>query len=344
MKRHFFALALVSAVTSLAPVASARPAPPPSEDKMDAKALLASGLKLYAAKDYLGALAVFRDAYERFPSSKILVNIGTTLRALGRNAEAANAYQRYLDASDDDAAKRPGVEKVLAELDAKLGVLDITVTPDDAEIQIGDGDWQPAMQAAHVRVDPGSVIVRARHADYKATENTIEAPAGAHQAVAINLVALQRPTAARSTSIVAATGGIRARVEPEPPPSKLGVFAFAHVDPKSKGAAGFVGASYEVISRLQVEGAAILGAKFGGYVAARYAFLEGMFRPTITAGMPVFISNGARYAVRGAGGVEVALHRHLSLVAEFGVEHVFNPEANIASTSIIPAVGAVGRL
>ena len=29
-------------------------------DKVDAKALLASGLKLFQAKDYLGALAVFR--------------------------------------------------------------------------------------------------------------------------------------------------------------------------------------------------------------------------------------------------------------------------------------------
>ncbi|NVB85349.1 MAG: hypothetical protein HOV81_43700 [Kofleriaceae bacterium] len=342
MKRTLIALALASIVPS---VVSAQPSPSLSGDKVDAKALLASGLKLFAAKDYLGALAVFKDAYARFPSSKILINIGTTLKALGRNAEAANTYQRYLDASDSEAGKKADVAKVLAELDAKLGILDITVTPDDAEVQIGHGDWEPAKDVAHIRVDPGSAVVRARRDGYTGAESTVEAVAGAHQTVTLTLAAI--PVATNTTTGGAATltdGGIGTRVESEPPPGKLGVFAYAHVDPKAPGAAGYVGASYEVISRLQVEAAAILGPKFGGYVAARYAFLDGMFRPTITAGMPVFVSDGARYCVRGAGGLEVALHRRLSIVAEFGVEHMFNPEANIASTLIVPAVGAVGRL
>jgi len=72
------ALALVCIVTA---AASAQPA----DNKVDAQSLMQSGVKLLEAKDYLGALAVFKTAYERFPSTKILLNIGTTLKYLDRD-------------------------------------------------------------------------------------------------------------------------------------------------------------------------------------------------------------------------------------------------------------------
>src|SRR5688500_7730997 len=94
-----------------------QPAPQPPQDpnKMDAKALMQTGVKLLEVKDYLGALAIFKTAYARFPSAKILLNIGTTLKLLDRKAEAANAYQRYLDSSDTDPNRRAQVQAELAE-------------------------------------------------------------------------------------------------------------------------------------------------------------------------------------------------------------------------------------
>src|SRR6185295_5621169 len=96
---------------------AAKPAPhdKPSGDKVDAKALMQSGVRLLEAKDFLGALAIFKSAYARVPSAKILLNIGTTLNLLNRKAEAANAYQRYLDASDADPQKKPEVATVIAD-------------------------------------------------------------------------------------------------------------------------------------------------------------------------------------------------------------------------------------
>ena len=91
----------------MAQVAIAQPQQPAG--KVDAKALMQSGLKLFEAKDYLGALAVFNDAYKRLPSAKILLNIGTTEVLLERKADAANSYQRYLDSPDADPAKKPDV-------------------------------------------------------------------------------------------------------------------------------------------------------------------------------------------------------------------------------------------
>src|SRR3982751_3609876 len=88
----------------------------PSTDRTDAKALVQSGVKLLDAKDYLGALAIFKDAYARFPSAKILLNIGTTYKLPGREPDAANAYQRYLDSKDTDPKRADEVHRALADL------------------------------------------------------------------------------------------------------------------------------------------------------------------------------------------------------------------------------------
>ena len=116
---------------------------------------MASGLKLYSAKDYLGALAVFKEAYDRFPSSKILLNIGTTLKALGRDAEAANAYQGFLDAADANPAKRGAVEKELTELDGKLATVEIESVARRCRAPIGDEQPHPASELTKYRVEPG---------------------------------------------------------------------------------------------------------------------------------------------------------------------------------------------
>jgi hypothetical protein len=351
---RFFALSIVLAaaagVADAQPAGGAPPSPAPvDESKVDAKALLSSGLKLYAAKDYLGALAVFKDAYNRFPSAKILANIGTTLKQLGRNAEAANTYQKYIDAPDIDAAKKSDAAKILAELDAKLAILDITVTPDDAQVQVGSEEWMPAKDATHYRVNPGPVTIHFRKDGYEPATITIDSVnAGGHSPATITLapvkVAEVAPAGPTPVTPTPTDTGIGVTVTPEEPPGKLGFFAYEHVDIQFKGAATFVGASYEVMPQLQAEGGGVLGPKFGAYVGARYAILPGKLRPVVALGMPVFFSGGARFGVRGAGGIEVIVHKHVAVAAEVGVEHVFNPEMNFASTTFIPALGAIVRL
>lgn len=336
------ALALAGSLAS-APLASAQPASAPSSQKLDAKQLMASGLKLYAAKDYLGALAVFREAYEKFPSSKILLNIGTTEKALGRNADAANTYQRYLDAADADAAKRPLVEKELAELDPKLAIVEIKASLADAEMQIGDEPWHPAAELSKYRVEPGKITIRARKTRFQPWEKTVDLTPGASTSLSVDLVAESQPVTTTTTAEPSATG-VTAQVTPEAPPSRWGAIAVAHVDFKYKGGAGVVGATAHLTGGLSGEVAAILGPSSGAYLGARYRLMSGAFHPVIAAGLPVFVSSGARVGVRGAGGIEFELNRHVALVAELGVEHVFNPQPNIASTLFVPAVGALARL
>ncbi len=340
------ALGLCLLLGSLAATAvHAQPGPPAGKsDKGDAKSLLASGLRLFAAKDYLGALSVFQTAYAQFASAKILLNIGTTLVKLDRKAEAANAYQGYLDSPDVDAAKKIDVSKVLAGLDIEVGTLELHVTPADAEVQVGDGEWTAAGKLARMRVTPGSITVHARRLGWKPWEQTSSVAAGGTRSLALTLEAELVDTTGENGTITTSPGGLRTSVTPAQPPSRLGLLVLAHIDPTNKGGAALVGLAFDVAHRLQLQAAALLGPVAGGYVGASIAIMSGRVRPILVAGVPIFVSNGARVSSRVAAGAEVVFNRHLALVAELGVEHVWNPEAGIAATMFVPAIGLVGRL
>lgn len=338
--------ALLAASLSFVTVAAAQPKKPPAEsDKDSAKALLASGNKLYGQKDYLGALAVFKDAYARFPSDRILLNIGTALIKLERFAEAANAYQQYIDSPDADPNKAPEVKRQLADLDKKVGIVELTVEPVDAEIQVGNEAWKPASAVKRVRVSPGKTTISARREAYKDASTILDLLAGSTKTTALKLdpipVATTNPTTTTNlgaTSIGATYAGPKSR-------SRVGILALAHVDPSAPGAAGVVGLVGDVTDRIGLRAAAILGPKFGGYAGASFAILTARVRPIIAVAMPFFRSDGWRWAIRGAGGVELAMNRNLSVIAEVGVEHLFNPEDSVESkTLFVPALGVSGRL
>lgn len=318
-------------------------AQPQQADKIDAKSLMQSGVKLLETKDYLGALAVFKDAYGRFPSAKILLNIGTTYKLLDRKVDAANAYQRYLDSPDADPTKQSDVTTALFELDKAVGKLEISVTPADAEVQINDGDWIPAASAHVVRLAAGQFTVRARKDKFGSEAKSASISTGEKAAIVISLTALPRETAVfTGTSTSSDVPSIAS--EPEEERSRLAGLAVAHLDIPRGGAAALVGLSFDISGALQIQGTAILGPTYGAYGGAAFAFLDGRLRPYLAAGMPIFFSNGARVGVRAAGGAEIVITRHVSLIAEVGVEVMLNPEDNILKAALIPAIGASGRL
>ena len=333
--------ALVVAVALLFPAAAI--AEPDGGQKVDAQSLMASGVKLLAAKDYLGALAVFKTAYERFPSAKILLNIGTTLKLLGRDADAANAYQRYLDASDTDPKRRAGLEKLLAQIDKTVGSLAVSLTPADAQVQIDDDDWLHVVRAAHWRVAPGRHTISAHRDGFESATKTVDVAAAQTASVSLELAAVAQPSPTSVATPVPTGVAVHATAIIEPPRSPVGALVFGNFDIPNGGAA-LVGATFDVTPRFALRAAAILGPHFGGYAGGVFAILTRRYRPYISAGLPVFASSGARYGIRGAGGLEYELSRHLALAIEAGVEHTFNTQMNVKATAFVPAVGVIGRL
>lgn len=352
--------ALAAAILLAGSPALAQPSPPPQQppaaDKVDAKALMQTGVRLLEAKDYLGALAIFKDAYTRFPSAKILLNIGTTLKLLDRKAEAANAYQHYLDSPDADAAKKPQVQAEIAELDKAVGYIELTVTPDGAEVHFSGDEWMPAAQAKIYRLTPGAFVLDARKAGYQSAAKSDKIAAGEKQTIQLNLVEIPKQT---TTTVASGHTELEVPVEVEQQPrSRFGALAMVHVSVVPKlGSAVLVGGTVDALPQLSVDAAVLLGPglvsdgmatrpppSFGGYVGASYAFLDGSLRPRAGVGMTIFSSDGARLNARGAGGVEYVANRNVSVMVDVGAEIAINPEDDIRELAIVPALAVAGRL
>jgi hypothetical protein len=149
-----------------APSASGTPAPAKSPaqtaaDKRAAQKLLAQGNQLLGEGDYVSALDKFRTAYDKFPSPKLLLNIGTTLRQLGRNVEAAEVYEKYLREPEHDTAREKDVKRVLDEIDAVVGRIVITVDDPGASVRLDGKALENFVSGQSRRVDLGEHQVTA---------------------------------------------------------------------------------------------------------------------------------------------------------------------------------------
>jgi hypothetical protein len=352
-------LASIAAAFALVSTARAQPSPPPPKEdtsKLDASQLNKLGVQLLEQHQYNAALAIFKEAYGRFHSAKILLNLGTTLKLLDRKAEAANNYQRYLDSQDTDRARRDEVLAVVAELDKTVGRVHVAVTPDDAEIQIGaeTEEWHPRIDVALWRVEPGEVTVRARREGYQPGVQKVAIVAGGEANVTIALDKLPPPK-----QIVVTVPGAREDIVR----SRFGARAtiVASVTPRT-GAAALVGATVDALPQLEIDAGVILGpGLFGGsgmyvnprpsvgaYVGASYAFLRGKLRPLVSARLPVFFESDptstTRFALRGAGGIEYVAMRQLAITIELGAEVALNGASDISGVAFVPSLAIAGRL
>jgi hypothetical protein len=127
-----------------------------------AAALMIEGVKQLRDHAYEQALANFLEAYDKLPSPKILLNIGSTLRDMGRIADAANTYQRYLGDPATGPERIAEVKKLLVELDQQLTLLTVRVQPKGSEVSIDAGPFITVGTAFVARVRPGIHLVRVR--------------------------------------------------------------------------------------------------------------------------------------------------------------------------------------
>ncbi len=127
-----------------------------------AQALMLEGVKQLQAKAYDQALANFLEAYAKFPSPKILLNVASTLRDMGRLADAANTYQRYLLDPATGAERVAEVKELLLKLDEQLTILTVRVFPRGSNVSIDGGPFIPVGATLQTRVRPGIHLVRVK--------------------------------------------------------------------------------------------------------------------------------------------------------------------------------------
>jgi hypothetical protein len=175
-------LAGLLALTGAAGVASAGE----TADKLMAQKLLKEGNQLLGDGDYVSALQRFRAAYARFPSAKILLNIGTTLRQLGHNLEAAEVYETYLKDPKADPARAAGLVRILKEIDAVVGRLRIEVNEPGARVKLDGKEVLGFKSGLELRVEPGGHTVVAEREGFPPAVQTLDV--GPHEQRVVSLL------------------------------------------------------------------------------------------------------------------------------------------------------------
>jgi hypothetical protein len=167
----------------------------------DAQALMTEAAHQLQTRSYDQALANLLAAYAKLPSPAILLVIASTLEDMGRLADAANTYARYLADPATSAARAGEVGTLLAGLDKQLTVLAVRVTPAGSQLSIDGGPFVAIGTALSTRVRPGLHLVRAKHGG-ATSEVTINGFEGEHKDVPI---AFQGEAAATATVAPPAT-------------------------------------------------------------------------------------------------------------------------------------------
>src|SRR5437867_2080289 len=99
-------------------------------DKQRARALLGQGITAEDRGNLEGALEHYREALAAFPSPLLWLNIANVLSKRGRDAEAAQAYDRFLSgvASTPEVSDRKiqGARDALSQLIKRVGRLEVS--------------------------------------------------------------------------------------------------------------------------------------------------------------------------------------------------------------------------
>jgi tetratricopeptide (TPR) repeat protein len=145
--------------------APAPPAPPAGveDQKVAAHAHFDRGLAASNDQRFGEAAAEFEKAYELAPDYRVLYNIGKVRSALGRFAEAADAFQGYLDRGGPDIPeeRRKEVRDTLAADLAHVATVAVRVSPDGAEVRLDGKLVGVSPLPAPLRVTEGKHTVEA---------------------------------------------------------------------------------------------------------------------------------------------------------------------------------------
>lgn len=179
-------------------------------DKAAAQKLFREGSQAVNEGDYTTALAKFEAANARCPSPKLLVDIGTTQRLLGRYAEAAATFEAYLADPAAEKARAVEINRALKEIDGLVGRLKIIVKEPDAEVQIDSKPLAGWKSGDVVRVNPGEHTVVAERPGASPAVRTLRIRAREEREVALEFTSSPEEVLSPQAPIGVAIGSLGA--------------------------------------------------------------------------------------------------------------------------------------
>lgn len=194
--RRWIAGATLMALVAAAPMSHAQQAasssPPPAAadaNADEARHQFEIGVEALRDERYPDALTAFQASYRARRAASVALNLGVTLRALGRLVEARDYFQEFLrDASATQHAEHdPLVQNYLVDLNRRIGELTVQgELPDDAVISL-DNHRAALSATSTLAVDPGdhTLVVRAR--GFRPSRNEVHVAAGGRASVTVTL-------------------------------------------------------------------------------------------------------------------------------------------------------------
>jgi hypothetical protein len=157
--RLLLCLSLVAAAGS----ASAEDTPADAEAKAAAHVHFDKGLAASNDQRFGEAEGEFEKAYQLWPDFRVLYNIGKVRVALGRAAEAVDAFEAYLDKGGQQIPedRRAEVRDAIAAALSRVAALTLHVSPDGAEIRVDGRVVGVAPLAGPLRVTEGKHTIEA---------------------------------------------------------------------------------------------------------------------------------------------------------------------------------------
>ena len=289
-----------------------------------ARGLFREGVALLDAGRYAEALHCFQRAYASWDSPKILLNIATSLRALGRNAEAATSYARYLGSVEPDNPRREEVTEALEELSDSLGRIVSNDLQGVTRLWLDDVEIA-AVAGRETWVEPGSHTLVAERAG--GSRQTLTVTVGA---AAVQSVVWTPPPAPRTSD---------AHLAPSSTSPKLRALLRADFDVTRGGAVGAGGVAFEARDWLRVTGGALVGAQTGAWVGLESTPFGGRLRPVVGTSAPVFFRGQTYPGVSGELGVRFDATTQVAFFTRAAVAHFPTVPSGYVKTLFVPSAG-----
>ncbi|HET9953649.1 MAG TPA: tetratricopeptide repeat protein [Polyangiaceae bacterium] len=318
---------------------------------MLARTLFSEGNQLVEQGAYAEALQKYESAYAAWGNPKIHLNLATTLRALGRHAEAANTYVRYLLEAQPSPERRNEVIGIVEALATQLGRLRLPRDPSVQRVAV-DGRQLVLDRLDFYFVEPGShdlILETAPPGQAQTVEHQcLELEPGEERAVRRQVLPHSelRPRLQRSPLTDAPREASR-NLNPmawDHTGSEWFALARVDIDAAGRGGVGAVGMSRALGAHARIQGGALLGARGGAWVGMEVVATTQPVRPSAGFSLPTFFVSGVRAGLAGDVTLRLSVDSRWQPFVRASAAYFPSVPPNFVAFVLLPSLGLEVKL